>query len=90
MASEGRALITEGFRADIEKERAWNVHEAAYYLGKMNYKTLQKYARDGKIPAHWWGGHWQFYKWELDEWRGSTVRSTTPPVSLTSQGEANG
>jgi excisionase family DNA binding protein len=41
---------------------------AAQFLS-IHQKTLQKYVRDGRIPAHRIGSKcWRFYKSELDNW----------------------
>jgi len=42
--------------------------EAARLLGNIHVKTLQRYARHGKVPGYQIGGHWYFRTSELDAW----------------------
>jgi excisionase family DNA binding protein len=42
--------------------------EAARLLGNIHVKTLQRYARHGRVPGHQIGGHWYFRASELDAW----------------------
>lgn len=43
------------------------VKEAALYL-RLNYMTVYKLARQGKIPASKVGGNWRFKKEIVDQW----------------------
>ena len=43
-------------------------NEAARLLGNIHVKTLQRYARLGKVPGYRIGGHWYFRVLELDAW----------------------
>jgi len=48
--------------------------QAAAFLG-VHPKTLQKMARDERVPAHRIGTLWRFRISELDEWLRSSVDS---------------
>lgn len=48
--------------------------EAAGLLGGIHPKTLQKMARQGKVPAVRVGKFWRFRKTELNAWLGSEVK----------------
>jgi excisionase family DNA binding protein len=50
------------------------VKEAAAYL-RLNYMTLYRLAREGKIPASKVGGNWRFKKTMLDQWLSSQTRA---------------
>jgi excisionase family DNA binding protein len=49
-------------------ERLINDREAATLLGGIHYKTIQRMARDGQIPAYRIGKFWCFRASELDAW----------------------
>ena len=53
--------------------------QAATLLG-VHPKTLQKLAREGKVPAKRIGDLWRFRASELDVWLRSAVSSTPPLV----------
>ena len=53
--------------------------EAAALL-KVHPKTLQKMARDGRIPGHRIGDLWRFRASELDETLKSELSSRSPLV----------
>jgi excisionase family DNA binding protein len=42
--------------------------DAAKLLGNIHVKTLQRYARTGRLPGYQIGGHWYFRASELDAW----------------------
>lgn len=42
--------------------------EAARLLGNIHVKTVQRYARHGRVPGYQIGGHWYFRASELDAW----------------------
>ena len=42
--------------------------EAARLLGNLHVKTLQRYARLGRLPGYQIGRHWYFRESELDAW----------------------
>jgi excisionase family DNA binding protein len=50
------------------------IKEAAAYL-RLNYMTLYRLAREGKIPALKVGGNWRFKKTLLDQWLSSKSRT---------------
>ena len=66
---------TEPFETLIDSGRA-----AA--LLSCHPKTLQKYARQGKIPRYLVMGQWQFRASELDDWLRSQVKSDRHPCRM--------
>ncbi len=54
--------------------------EEAAALVKMHPKTLQKYARLGRVPAHRYFKRWRFRASELDAWVRAKVSSKSPLV----------
>lgn len=58
-------------------------HEAARFL-KVNYRTLQRWAREGRPPAHRLndGSHqdWRFFLSELDAWLRERITSGSRPL----------
>ena len=42
--------------------------QAAKLLGNLHVKTLQRYARSGRLPGYQIGRHWYFRESELDAW----------------------
>jgi excisionase family DNA binding protein len=55
------------------------VKEAAAYL-RLNYMTLYRLVREGKIPALKVGGNWRFKKTMLDQWLSSKSRASRGEV----------
>ena len=49
--------------------------QAARLLGNIHVKTLQRYARLGRIPGYQIGGHWYFRESELDAWLRHQINS---------------
>lgn len=54
--------------------------EAARLLGNIHVKTLQRYARRGRLPGYQIGGHWFFRASELDSWLRSRLNSNCQPA----------
>ena len=55
---------------------------AASLLG-IHRKTLEKYAREGRVPAHRFGNKFlRFRASELDEWVRSTLNSASQSVRV--------
>lgn len=54
-----------------EEARAWNevwtAHDVSRWLG-YHIKTVQRMAKEGKIPAKRVGGEWRFLRRELLRW----------------------
>ena len=48
-------------------ERLFSAKEAASYL-RMHVKTLQRLAREGRVPCARIGKHWRFRLSDLDHW----------------------
>jgi excisionase family DNA binding protein len=46
-------------------EHILTTKELASYL-KLTESTIYRYVREGKVPAHWDGGRWRFYKDQID------------------------
>lgn len=55
--------------SDISSDAAevWRVREVARWLG-LHEKTVQRLAKEGKIPAKRVGGEWRFLRRELLRW----------------------
>ncbi len=56
-----------------------NSDQAAALL-QIHPKTLQRMARQGRIPAHRIGDLWRFRVSELDAWLRSTMVNSEPPL----------
>jgi excisionase family DNA binding protein len=54
--------------------------DAAKLLGNMHVKTLQRYARLGRLPGYQIGGHWYFRASELDTWLYLRINSNCQSV----------
>ena len=54
--------------------------EAAKLLGDIHVKTLQRYARLGRLPGYQIGSHWYFRASELDAWLESRINSNGQPA----------
>jgi excisionase family DNA binding protein len=69
---------------ELGYELPLNTREAALYVG-LHYKTVERMARDGQIPAHPASGvrrhTWKFYASELDAWLRGRVSSQRHPCS---------
>lgn len=69
---------------ELGYELPLNTKEAALYVG-LHYKTVERMARDGQIPAHPASGvrrhTWKFYPAELDAWLRAKVSSHRHPCS---------
>ena len=53
---------------------------AARLLGNIHVKTLQRYARQQRIPGYQIGGHWYFRESELDAWLRQQINSNRQSV----------
>jgi len=58
---------------------------AAKLLGGIHVKTVQRYARRGKLPGYQIGGHWYFRASELDSWLRSQLNSSRHPCRLSKE-----
>jgi excisionase family DNA binding protein len=76
-------------QSDRQFERLLRSEEAAKLLGDIHVKTLQRYARQDKLPAYRIGGHWYFRASELDAWLSSRINSSCHPCRL-NQEESDG
>jgi excisionase family DNA binding protein len=56
--------------------------DAAKLLGNIHVKTLQRYARHGRVPGYQIGGHWYFRASELDSWLQSRINLSGHPCRL--------
>lgn len=66
--------------ANEEFEPLLDSIEAAKLLGNIHVKTLQRYARQGRIPGYQVAGHWYFRASELDMWLRSQLNSIRQSV----------
>lgn len=62
---------------------------AATILGGVHPKTVERWARQGRIPAYRYFRHWRFRASELELWMRSQVNSIRHPCRLDSE-ESNG
>jgi excisionase family DNA binding protein len=69
-AKTGTQIIVDA--PNQSQTQTWmNSREAAKYLGCAKpyaFKTLERYARQNKMPAHFRMNRWYFLKEELDAW----------------------
>ena len=63
-------------------EQLLRSEEAAKLLGDIHVKTLQRYARQARLPGYRIGGHWYFRASELDAWLRSRINSSCHPCRL--------
>jgi helix-turn-helix protein len=54
--------------------------QAARLLGNIHVKTLQRYARPGRVPGYQIAGHWYFRESELDAWLHHQLNSNRQSV----------
>lgn len=66
--NDQQAIHVSGFEPTL------NSQQAAALL-QIHPKTLQKMARQGRVPAHQVGDLWRFRATELDEWLRNEVSS---------------
>jgi excisionase family DNA binding protein len=62
---------------------------AAAVLGGLHPKTVERWAREGRIPAYHYFRHWKFRASELEVWMLSHVNSLCHPCRL-KQEESDG
>ena len=62
---------------------------AAAVLGRLHPKTVERWAREGRIPAYHYFRHWKFRASELELWMLSHVNSVCHPCRL-KQEESDG
>ena len=62
---------------------------AAAVLGGLHPKTVERWAREGRIPAYHYFRHWRFRASELEVWMLSQVNSVCHPCRL-KQEESDG
>lgn len=63
-------------------ERLIGTYDAARLLGNIHVKTLQRYARERRVPGYQIGGHWYFRASELDSWLRSQINLSCHPCRL--------
>jgi excisionase family DNA binding protein len=56
--------------------------KAAEVLGGVHPKTVERWAREGRIPAYRYFRHWRFRASELEIWLRSQVNSVCHPCRL--------
>ena len=62
---------------------------AAAVLGGLHPKTVERWAREGRIPAYHYFRHWKFRASELEVWMLSHINSVCHPCRL-KQEESDG
>jgi excisionase family DNA binding protein len=63
-------------------ERFLDCTAAAGILGGVHPKTVERWAREGRIPAYRYFRHWRFRASELELWMRSQVNSIRHPCRL--------
>lgn len=48
---------------------------AAAHYGNVHYKTIERYARSGKVPGYFRFNRWYFHREELDAWMKGALHS---------------
>ena len=66
-------------RHELPKEPLLDCATAALLLGGVHPKTIQKWAREGRIPAYRFFRRWCFRASELEVWLSSHVHSQCHP-----------
>lgn len=67
---------------ELAIERFIDCAAAAVILGGVHRKTVERWARQGRIPAYRFFKRWCFRGSELEEWTRSHVNSTCHPCRL--------
>src|ERR1039458_8256793 len=80
------AALNGGVGAGIPQMTAWmDSRTAAKYLGfdkTHAFKTVERYAREGKLPGYFRFNRWYFLKEELDAWIKGGVSSSGQSVRV--------
>lgn len=76
-------------QSEVQFEQLLRSEDAAKLLGDIHVKTLQRYARQARLPGYRIGGHWYFRASELDAWLRSRINSSCHPCRL-NQEESDG
>ena len=76
-------------QTDIFVEPFVDCAAAAVILGGLHPKTVERWAREGRIPAYRYFRHWKFRTSELEVWMRSHVNSNCHPCRL-KQEESDG
>ncbi len=58
----------------------WDSKRAAEWLS-CHPKTLERHAREGRVPGHFRLGRWYFFQSELEAWLRSDVHSNRQPAA---------
>jgi excisionase family DNA binding protein len=86
ISGESAVLLNGAIAAEGFSDTGWMTsREAAKHLKleKANaFKTVERYARDGKIPAYFRLNRWYFSREELDTWLKSGVCSASQSVRV--------
>jgi len=75
---QGRQHTTTADRESFEP--LISSEQAGRLLGNIHVKTLQRYARLGRLPGYQIGGHWYFRASELDAWVRHQINSNSQSV----------
>ena len=60
----------------------WLDSRQAAAVLKINHKTLERYAREGRIPGYQRFSRWYFRRSELDAWLAGTLQSVSQSVRV--------
>jgi excisionase family DNA binding protein len=91
-AHEEQRFLEQRRAQALGYELPLNTREAAAYIG-LHWKTVERMAREGTIPAHPVSGvrrkTWRFYASELDAWLHDRVDSPRRPCSPNGKDRVN-
>ncbi|MHB8412921.1 MAG: helix-turn-helix domain-containing protein [Candidatus Acidiferrales bacterium] len=74
--------VTETTEARQAVEPLLDCAAAAAVLGGLHPKTVERWAREGRIPAYRYFRHWRFRISDLEIWMRSHVQSACHPCRL--------
>ena len=61
-------VLSRGSTTETGSSLKLDQFDALKFLGNLHVKTLQRYARLGRLPGYQIGRHWYFRESELDAW----------------------
>ena len=77
-----RATLCGPVPIDQNPEPFLDCTAAAVVLGGLHPKTVERWAREGRIPAYRYFRRWRFRASELEQWMRSHVKSGCHPCRL--------
>ena len=66
----------EGSVETVNNQPAWmDSRAAAVHCGNIHHKTIERYARNGRVPGYFRFNRWYFDREELDAWMRGALHS---------------